>query len=180
MDRYIERRLAEEARRRGRVAQVRQCPRAPHFPSPSKSPTFFKNRRKDVIVVSLSTFEGRNLVRQHFHTKEGQMRPTNKGVAMVVRRCCVSRFKLNEDRMRKLLTFLILLVTIAFGVSSSTARAAFAAPSATFGNCTAEQTTVDDALQLHHAEASSRNRMVMLRVSGASDGFGNSGRRVRR
>ena len=49
---------------------------------------FFKNRRKDVIVVSLSTYEGRNLVdvRQHFHNENGQMRPTGKGVAMVVLR----------------------------------------------------------------------------------------------
>jgi hypothetical protein len=49
---------------------------------------FFKNRRKDVIVVSLSTFEGRNIVdvRQHFHNEKGQMRPTSKGVAMVVLR----------------------------------------------------------------------------------------------
>ena len=49
---------------------------------------FFKNRRKDVIVVSLSTYEGRNLVdvRQHFHNDKGQMRPTSKGVAMVVLR----------------------------------------------------------------------------------------------
>lgn len=47
---------------------------------------FFKNRRKEVIVVSLSTFEGRNIVdvRQHFHNEQGQMRPTGKGVAMVV------------------------------------------------------------------------------------------------
>jgi len=49
---------------------------------------FFKNRRKDVIVVSLSTFEGKNLVdvRQHFTNTHGQNRPTTKGVAMVVRR----------------------------------------------------------------------------------------------
>jgi hypothetical protein len=49
---------------------------------------FFKNRRKDVIVVSLSTFEGRNLVdiRQHFTNEMGLMRPTQKGVAMVVLR----------------------------------------------------------------------------------------------
>jgi hypothetical protein len=49
---------------------------------------FFKNRRKEVIVVSLSTFEGRNIVdvRQHFHNEQGQMRPTGKGVAMVVLR----------------------------------------------------------------------------------------------
>jgi hypothetical protein len=49
---------------------------------------FFKNRRKEVIVVSLSTFEGHNLVdvRQHFHNEKGQMRPTSKGDAMVVLR----------------------------------------------------------------------------------------------
>jgi hypothetical protein len=49
---------------------------------------FFKNRRKEVIVVSLSTFEGRNIVdvRQHFHNEQGLMRPTSKGVAMVVLR----------------------------------------------------------------------------------------------
>ena len=47
---------------------------------------FFKNRRKDVIVVSLSTYEGKNIVdvRQHYHNEQGQMRPTGKGVAMVV------------------------------------------------------------------------------------------------
>jgi hypothetical protein len=49
---------------------------------------FSKNRRKDVVVVSLSTYEGRNLVdvRQHFHNDKGQMRPTSKGVAMAVLR----------------------------------------------------------------------------------------------
>jgi hypothetical protein len=39
-------------------------------------------------VVTLSTFEGRNLVdlRQHFMNKEGKLQPTQKGVAMVVLR----------------------------------------------------------------------------------------------
>jgi hypothetical protein len=38
------------------------------LPEPVEIAKFFKNRRKDVIVVSLSTFEGRNIVdvRQHF------------------------------------------------------------------------------------------------------------------
>ena len=58
------------------------------LPKPVEVAKFFKNRRKDVIVVSLSTYEGRNLVdvRQHFHNEKGQMRPTSKGVAMVVLR----------------------------------------------------------------------------------------------
>lgn len=62
----------------------------PHvtLPEPVEVAKFFKNRRKDVIVVSLSTYEGRNLVdvRQHFTNEQGQMRPTSKGVAMVVLR----------------------------------------------------------------------------------------------
>jgi hypothetical protein len=58
------------------------------LPEPVEIAKFFKNRRKDVIVVSLSTFEGRNIVdvRQHFHNEKGQMRPTSKGVAVVVLR----------------------------------------------------------------------------------------------
>jgi hypothetical protein len=49
---------------------------------------FFKNRKHDIIVVSLSSFEGRNIVnvRQHFTDKTGIDRPTAKGVAMVVQR----------------------------------------------------------------------------------------------
>ncbi|HZR88410.1 MAG TPA: transcriptional coactivator p15/PC4 family protein [Bradyrhizobium sp.] len=60
----------------------------PTLPEPVEIAKFFKNRRKDVIVVSLSTFEGQNIVdvRQHFHNEQGQMRPTGKGVAMVVLR----------------------------------------------------------------------------------------------
>jgi Transcriptional Coactivator p15 (PC4) len=62
--------------------------RAPTLPEPIEVAKFFKNRRKDVIVVSLSTYEGRNLVdiRQHFTNEAGQNRPTSKGVAMVVLR----------------------------------------------------------------------------------------------
>lgn len=62
--------------------------RRPTLDQPLEVAKFFKNRRKDVIVVSLSTFEGKNLVdvRQHFHNEQGQMRPTGKGVAMVVLR----------------------------------------------------------------------------------------------
>ena len=49
---------------------------------------FWKNRKHDAIVVSLSTFEGCNLidVRQHYMTKDGRLAPTQKGLAMVVLR----------------------------------------------------------------------------------------------
>jgi hypothetical protein len=62
--------------------------RRPTLDEPIEIAKFFKNRRKDVIVVSLSTYEGRNLVdvRQHFTNEQGLMRPTSKGVAMVVLR----------------------------------------------------------------------------------------------
>jgi hypothetical protein len=60
----------------------------PTLDEPIEVAKFFKNRRKDVIVVSLSTYEGTNLVdvRQHFTNESGQNRPTSKGVAMVVLR----------------------------------------------------------------------------------------------
>jgi Transcriptional Coactivator p15 (PC4) len=62
--------------------------RSPSLPEPVQVGTFWKNRRHDAIVVTLSTFEGRNLVdlRQHFMNKEGKLQPTQKGVAMVVLR----------------------------------------------------------------------------------------------
>jgi Transcriptional Coactivator p15 (PC4) len=49
---------------------------------------FWKNRRHDAVVVSLTTFEGHNLVdvRQHFMNKEGKLQPTQKGLAIVVLR----------------------------------------------------------------------------------------------
>jgi hypothetical protein len=46
---------------------------------------FWKNRRHDAIVVSLSTYEGKNLVDVRMHAmKDGRLLPTPKGVAMVV------------------------------------------------------------------------------------------------
>jgi hypothetical protein len=58
------------------------------LPEPVEIAKFWKNRRHDAIVVSLSTYEGRNLidVRQHFSDKDGKLKPTGKGVAMVVLR----------------------------------------------------------------------------------------------
>jgi hypothetical protein len=62
-------------------------------PAPLAEPVeigkFWKNRRRDTaIVVSLSSYEGHNLlnVREHFVGADGCMRPTTKGLAMVVRR----------------------------------------------------------------------------------------------
>jgi Transcriptional Coactivator p15 (PC4) len=49
----------------------------------------WKNRqRRDAIVVSLSTYEGRNLIGVRLHTTgtDGKMRPTAKGIAMDVAR----------------------------------------------------------------------------------------------
>jgi hypothetical protein len=49
---------------------------------------FWKNRRKDAIVVSLSSYEGHNLidVRTHYMSKEGKLLPTAKGVAISILR----------------------------------------------------------------------------------------------
>jgi hypothetical protein len=50
---------------------------------------FWKTRRRDIaIVVSLSPYEGHNLidVREYFVGTDGCMRPSTKGLAMVVRR----------------------------------------------------------------------------------------------
>ena len=58
------------------------------LPEPIEIAKFWKNRRHDAIVVSISTFEGRNLidVRQHFMNGEGKLQPSPKGVAMTVLR----------------------------------------------------------------------------------------------
>jgi hypothetical protein len=50
---------------------------------------FWKTRRRDkAIVVSLSSYEGINIVnvREHLTGADGCMRPTTKGIAMAVRR----------------------------------------------------------------------------------------------
>jgi hypothetical protein len=49
----------------------------------------WKNRQRQIaIVVSLSSYEGHNLinVREYFTDKAGCMRPSTKGLSMVVRR----------------------------------------------------------------------------------------------
>ena len=61
--------------------------RRPTLDEPVVISKFWKNRRHDAIVVSLSTYEGCNLVDVRTHTmKDGHLVPTPKGVAMVVRR----------------------------------------------------------------------------------------------
>ncbi len=50
---------------------------------------FWKTRRRDIaIVVTLSAYEGSNIlnVREHFIASDGCMRPTTKGLAMGIRR----------------------------------------------------------------------------------------------
>ncbi|WP_213740949.1 transcriptional coactivator p15/PC4 family protein [Bradyrhizobium sp. dw_411] len=50
---------------------------------------WWKSRRRDVaVVVSLSSYEGHNLinVREYLVGGDGCMRPSTKGIAMVVRR----------------------------------------------------------------------------------------------
>jgi hypothetical protein len=63
--------------------------RRPTLPEPIEVAKWWKSRRRDIaIVVSLSAYEGHNLVnvREHFIGSDGCMRPTTKGLAMVVRR----------------------------------------------------------------------------------------------
>jgi hypothetical protein len=61
--------------------------RRPTLDEPVIVDRFWKNRRHDAIVVSLSTFEGKNLVDLRMHAmKEGRLVPTPKGVAMVIPR----------------------------------------------------------------------------------------------
>jgi hypothetical protein len=61
----------------------------PPLAQPIEIAKWWKSRRRDIaIVVSLSNYEGVNIVnvREHFVGSDGCMRPTTKGLAMVVRR----------------------------------------------------------------------------------------------
>ena len=61
--------------------------RRPTLDEPLIISKFWKNRKHDAIIVSLSTFEGKNLIDLRMHAmKEGRLVPTPKGLAMVVRR----------------------------------------------------------------------------------------------
>lgn len=60
----------------------------PTLPEPIIVDRFFKNRRKDVVATTLSTFKGINIVdiRMHAMTKDGRNVPTPKGITVSVRR----------------------------------------------------------------------------------------------
>jgi Transcriptional Coactivator p15 (PC4) len=61
--------------------------RRPTLDEPVVISKFWKNRRHDAVIVSLSTYEGHNLVDLRTHAmKEGRLVPTPKGLAVVVRR----------------------------------------------------------------------------------------------
>jgi hypothetical protein len=59
----------------------------PTLPEPLKVDFFWRNRRHEAVVSTLSTFEGRNIFDVRIHAmKEGRLVPTPKGVAVVVLR----------------------------------------------------------------------------------------------
>jgi len=60
----------------------------PTLDGPIEIAKWWKNRRHDAIVVTLSTFENRNLVdvRTHVMDRKGCLVPTPKGVCMSVLR----------------------------------------------------------------------------------------------
>jgi hypothetical protein len=59
----------------------------PTLPEPLKVDSFWRNRRHEAVVSTLSTFEGRNIFDVRIHAmKEGRLVPTPKGVAVVVLR----------------------------------------------------------------------------------------------
>jgi hypothetical protein len=60
--------------------------RRPTLDAPVEIAKFWKNRRHDAVIVSLSTYEGHNLVdvRTHSMNRAGQLVPTPKGLSIVV------------------------------------------------------------------------------------------------
>ena len=74
------------------IAKQEQAPKArpkgPTLSAPVKVDSFWANRAHDAIVVTLSTFNGHNLVdvRKHAMNGTGQLVPTPKGVALKITR----------------------------------------------------------------------------------------------
>jgi hypothetical protein len=73
------------------VTKARDAPRRgrsrPTLAEPVIVSRFWKNRAHDAIVVSLSTFEGRNLIDVRMHAMhQGRLVPTPKGISVVVLR----------------------------------------------------------------------------------------------
>jgi hypothetical protein len=61
--------------------------RRPTLEEPFKVDSFWRNRRHEAVVSTLSTFEGRNIFDVRIHAmKDGKLVPTPKGVAVVVLR----------------------------------------------------------------------------------------------
>ncbi|MDB5616593.1 PC4/YdbC family ssDNA-binding protein [Tardiphaga sp.] len=62
--------------------------RRPTLDEPIEITKFWKNRRGDAVIVSLSTYEGHNLIniRTHSTDRAGKLVPTTKGIAVAVLR----------------------------------------------------------------------------------------------
>lgn len=57
------------------------------LPEPVQVDSFWRNRRHEAVVSTLSTFEGRNIFDVRVHAMQnGKLVPTKKGVAIVVLR----------------------------------------------------------------------------------------------
>jgi Transcriptional Coactivator p15 (PC4) len=58
------------------------------IPEPIVIDRFWKNRSKDAVVVSLSSFKDHNLVdlRTHSMSRDGKLLPTKKGLAVSILR----------------------------------------------------------------------------------------------
>jgi hypothetical protein len=66
---------------------------------------FWKNRSGQAVKISLSTFQGRNLIDvRTWHTVEGKLKPTTKGFAAELRHLpkLVSALAKAESRAREL------------------------------------------------------------------------------
>lgn len=66
----------------------RRAPRAPTLDDPVVIARFWKNRAHDIIAVSLTSYEGHNLidVRTFVTNSSGKSVPTPKGISISVRR----------------------------------------------------------------------------------------------
>jgi hypothetical protein len=59
----------------------------PTLSDPLQVDSFWRNRRHEAVVSTLSTFEGRNIFDVRVHAmKDGRLVPTRKGMAIVVLR----------------------------------------------------------------------------------------------
>jgi hypothetical protein len=57
------------------------------LPDPLQVDSFWRNRRHEAVVSTLSTFEGRNIFDVRIHEmQQGKLVPTRKGVAVVILR----------------------------------------------------------------------------------------------